>query len=123
MLDTIVPSLQAKLERQQLLPANLWEQLDEGAYLDYRDSTDFDTAWIEAYQKLRREGLTPTEQEQVQQWSRLAFDEVIRASGSGDLAAYVSDDIDLICCAHLLGLDDEFVNWLAGCYAEGRLPS
>ncbi|MFD1886047.1 hypothetical protein [Paenibacillus wenxiniae] len=123
MLDAMITSLQPKLERQQLLPATVWEQLDESAYLDYRDGADFDTAWIEAYQKLRREGLTPAEQDQLQEWSRLAFDETIKASGSGDLAAYVSDDIDLIFSAHMLGLNDDFVNWLARCYDEGRLPS
>ncbi len=123
MLHAVITSLQSKLKQQQLLPASLWEQLDESAYLDYRDGADFDTAWIEAYQKLRREGLTPAEQDQIQEWSRLAFDETIKASGSGDLAAYVSDDIDLIFCAHTLGLNDDFVNWLASCYDEGRLPA
>ncbi|GGI98896.1 hypothetical protein [Paenibacillus hunanensis] len=123
MLDAVINSLQQKLQQQQLLSAMTWEELDEAAYLDYRDGADFDTDWINAYQKLRREGLTPAEQDQLQEWSRLAFDETIKASGSGDLAAYVSDDIDLIFSAHLLGLNDDFVNWLASCYNEGRLPA
>ncbi len=123
MLDAKLTPLKEKVEQQQLIVPEVWEQLDESAYLDYRDGADFDTSWIGAYQKLRREGLTSAEQDQVQEWSRLAFDEVIRASGSGDLAAYVSDDIDLIFCAGLLGVTDEFVDWLAACYAKGRLPA
>lgn len=122
-MKTLISIIQPRLEQAQLLPDGLWELLDEQAYLDYRDRADFDAAWITAYQKLHRDGLKPVEQEQMQEWSRLAFDQVIRASGSGDLAAYIADDIDLIFCAHLLGVEDEFVHWLAECYAEQRLPA
>ncbi|MEW4368694.1 hypothetical protein [Paenibacillus kandeliae] len=122
-MRTLISIIQPRLEQGQLLSDGLWELLDQQAYLEYRDSADFDTAWIHAYQKLHRDGLKPVEQEQVTEWSRLAFEQVIRGSGSADLAAYIADDVDLIFCAYLLGLEDEFVHWLAACYAEQRLPA
>ncbi|ANF96089.1 hypothetical protein [Paenibacillus bovis] len=122
MEKTTIHQLQSRLQNGSLLSSDMWEQLDIERYLEYRDSADFDTAWIQAYQQLRREGLNPAEEEQVREWSRQAFDQVIRASGSSELAAYVSDDMDLVFCAHLLGLENEFIQELAGHYEQGELP-
>ncbi|WP_458119676.1 hypothetical protein [Paenibacillus sp. Z6-24] len=122
MEATTIQQLQFKLANNSLLSPDMWEQFDVERYLEYRDSADFDTAWSQAYQQLRREGLTPAEEEQVQEWCRQAFDQVLRASGSSELAAYVSDDMDLIFCAHLLGLDHAFIQELAGHYEQGELP-
>ncbi|WP_046213009.1 hypothetical protein [Paenibacillus wulumuqiensis] len=122
MEATIIQQLQFKLGNGSLLSPDMREQLDIERYLDYRDSADFDTAWNHAYQQLRREGLTPAEEEQVQEWCRQAFDQIIRAFDSSELAAYVSDDMDLVFCAHLLGVDHEFIQELAGHYVQGELP-
>jgi len=122
MQETTIHHLQTVLQNGSLLSPDMWEQLDIERYLEYRDSADFDTAWIQAYQQLRREGLKPAEEERVREWSRQAFDQVIRASGSSELAAYVSDDMDLVFCAYLLGLDHEFIRELAGHYEQGELP-
>lgn len=117
-----IETLKIKLNQGALLPASLLKELDSESYLAYRDRADFDTEWIGAYQKLQRDSLTEAEQAQITEWSRLAFTQVIQDSGDSDLAAYVSDDIDMIFTAFILEMEDHFINRLIEDYSAERLP-
>lgn len=117
-----IETLKIKLNQGVLLPAPLLKELDSESYLAYRDRADFDTEWIGAYQKLQRDSLTETEQAQITEWSRLAFTQVMQDGGDSDLAAYVSDDIDMIFTAFILEVEDHFINRLIEDYSAERLP-
>lgn len=117
-----IETLKIKLNQGVLLPAPLLKELDSESYLAYRDRADFDTEWIGAYQKLQRDSLTEAEQAQITEWSRLAFTQVMQDSGDSDLAAYVSDDIDMIFTAFILEVEDHFINRLIEDYSAERLP-
>lgn len=117
-----VEALKIKLSQGSLLPVTLWQELDIESYLEYRDRADFDTEWIGAYQKLERDSLKEEEQAQITEWSRLAFMQVMQHRNDHDLAAYVSDDMDLIFTASILELEDLFVDRLIASYVSDRLP-
>lgn len=117
-----IKALKIKLQQGSLLPASLLKELDSASYLAYRDRADFDTEWIGAYQKLERDRLTEAEQAQITEWSRLAFTQVMQGGGDSDLAAYISDDIDMICTASLLEVEDQFIDRLIEDYSAERLP-
>lgn len=117
-----IEALKIKLHQGSLLPAAFLKELDSESYLAYRDRADFDTEWIGAYQKLQRDSLTEAEQAQITEWSRLAFVQVMQDSGDSDLAAYVSDDIDMIFTAFTLDIEDHFINTLVESYTTDRLP-
>lgn len=117
-----IETLKIKLHQGSLLSASLLQDFDAESYLAYRDRADFDTEWIGAYQKLQRDSLTEAEQVQLTEWSRLAFVHVMQQGGDADLAAYVSDDMDMIFTAFILEVKDHFIDRLIESYLAERLP-
>jgi translation initiation factor 2 alpha subunit (eIF-2alpha) len=100
------------------------------AYLDWRDTDPFDSNWTAADARLKDHLAMITAEadrtwiEQLQEQGRKrVYMAVIRQTGHADLAAYASDDVDLIIGFLAAGKDDDFTHFLRTAYENGTLPS
>ena len=114
---------------QYSLAAIDFTAIDIDAYLDARDAEPFDQLWQEAYAaveqakaKERPEIIARLEQDSQQERERV-FKLVYRATKNSELAAYISDDFDLISNAWWLGIADQpFLSQMSASYLAGKLP-
>ncbi|WP_448956018.1 hypothetical protein [Labrys neptuniae] len=99
-------------------------------YLDGRDADPFDSNWTAADTRLK--GLLATAQADVdrawieklqEQGRRQVHLAVMRQTGHPDLAAYASDDVDLVIGFLAVGDEDAFVHSLRTAYESGTFPS
>ncbi|PYF72656.1 hypothetical protein [Pedobacter nutrimenti] len=103
------------------------EFVDE--YLDQRDSDPFDLKWTEANKYLEiyiDQNLSVKEIEEIEKikekWRVLFFQKVIKITQHPDLAAYVSEDIDLIIGYMLTGEKNSFIEGMIQSFENGELP-
>lgn len=101
----------------------------EGAYdswLDLRDSDEFDASWMSAHLSTKeRETSSPLGQDEleiVNHIREMAFLKTIRATGHSELAAYVSDDFELMARAARIGFEDRWLRALSDVYQQERFP-
>lgn len=91
---------------------------DADTWLDHRDAPVFEDHWLSAH------GSVPEVHEgwasEVRQMAYLA---VYRSTENPDIAAYVSDDLDLISRFAVAGVEDQWVQGLLAVYIGGDLPS
>lgn len=96
------------------------ETIDE--MLDSRDGRDFETDWLRVFQVLEQKKLSADDLEEIEKIREIAYKKTFAASGSGELAAYVADDFELIAKSLLLGFSDEWLNALFLAYLHGMFP-
>lgn len=96
------------------------------ACLDRRDSEPFDSEWIRVDKIVSERVLHGAERESIEalagKYRKLFFDKVIRVTGSSDLAAYVSEDIELILAAIGASVSEEFVFLMLDSYKKNNVP-
>lgn len=92
---------------------------DADSWLDARDSHIFDRAWVEAFSRV--EDVTPARW--VDAAAERAFKFVYELTQNGEVAAYVSDDFDLIGRFADVGVDDPWVAGFVAAYSNGRFPA
>ena len=108
--------------------AESWSEDDIEESLDSRDSPPFDSEWVEIDREIetRKSDLEISTREEAEksfdELRKRAYSMVIRKSGSSDLAAYVSDDFELICWDLLMKKDSSFVFSLINSYLSGNIP-
>jgi hypothetical protein len=99
-------------------------------YLDWRDTDPFDSSWTTADARLK-DTLAAIEVEADRAWIEKLQEQgrrqfhltVMRQIGHPDLAAYASDDVDLIIGFLAVGNEDAFVHSLRAAYESGKFPS
>jgi hypothetical protein len=123
MLD----SIRSRIADGTLLPPGYYESLECDSVLDARDRTDgFVSRWSRLHEQVgdrwaavRVPDHLRTQAEDIR---RDAFLVVSRATGQHEVASYVSDDLDLIVRAGLVGLTDPLLDHLWQSYDQGEFP-
>ncbi|ABI91525.1 hypothetical protein CH72_6464 [Burkholderia ambifaria AMMD] len=88
-----------------------------------RDAEPFDACWMTAFDEVDGEPGAPLDKQAVDALREKAFRLAFRASGNADIAACVSDDIELIARSRSSGRTDGWpteILWDA--YRNGRFP-
>ena len=90
-----------------------------------RDSRIFDAEWMRVYsavQDIEVEGELQTKNVIIDELREWAFKRALAISSHADVAAYVSDDFDLIARALQADYSDEWLGALWQEYRAGRFP-
>ena len=109
------------LEKGQLLATPLLHSDAIDAAIEDRHGAPFDSEWLRVGHLLSKVDMrenAPT----VSQIRELSFKAVYRTSNHPDMAAYVSDDFELISRALISGLNDPWLNGVFSDYASSRFP-
>ena len=116
-----------RIGRGELLGEDTLTGVDLDALLDRRDAAAFDTAWNAAFTAIEArwytEKIPRSVDKAIDRLRKAAFKAVSRATAEHGIAAYVSDDFELIARARALEFEDAFVAGLWAAYKEGRVPS
>ena len=100
-----------------------WSTEDYNNYLDYRDSEEFENKWLEAANKIQSY-TTNVELpiERIVKIREITFKRTFNLTQNPDLAAYVSDDFELIAENFLFDQKNDFINNMWDTYKMGELP-
>jgi wyosine [tRNA(Phe)-imidazoG37] synthetase (radical SAM superfamily) len=96
--------------------------------LDSREIDLFDNNWVGAYEALKQQLETLNENEKkeldefLEEIRKEAFIKTMKASKSSDLAAYVSDDFEMIGKALIIEFTNSFIDSLLNIYDSGIVP-
>ena len=113
----------------QTLDFSAWSTEDNelADWLDMRDAPPFDVEWTRAFALLGdREGEQPLAPEELQSLKKLreaAYAKAATATNDTEVAAYISDDLDLLARAARMGLEDDWLTSLRRAYDDGRFPT
>ena len=115
-------ALKGQIEAGRLLAANTFQNEALDVMLNMRDDVPFDSAWVKAYKLLERGNVASDKRVLVDAISELAFLSTYDLTQHDDLAAYVSDDFELIASAMALDIEDPWINGLWQSYKKGSFP-
>lgn len=96
--------------------------------LNSRETEPFDSNWVGAYEALKQqlENLNENEKKELEEFldeiRKEAFIKTMKASKASDLAAYVSDDFEMIGTALIIEFSNAFIDSLLNIYASGIVP-
>jgi hypothetical protein len=126
-VDSWLTSVLRRITDGTLLPVAYYAALDCNAAVDSRGQDgEFDLAWVRARKQLdrlwERAAVRPELRLLAEDIRREAFLAVSRASRQHEIAAYVSDDLDLIVRSRLVGLKDPFLDRLWRDYEQAESP-
>ncbi|WP_047853031.1 hypothetical protein [Burkholderia contaminans] len=98
--------------------------LDCDRALDSRDAEPFDAQWMASFDEVDGDPGAAVDRPAVSALREKAFKLAFGASGNADVAACVSDDIDLIARSRLSGRSDGGwpTHFLWNAYRSGRFP-
>jgi hypothetical protein len=108
--------------------ASDWDEVSIECALDSRDADPFDSDWVRTDETLESHKalIAPEVRAEIDAYSnelrKRMFAAIIRASGSSELAGYVSDDFEMICSGLASGFGSEFFFSLVAAYVAGRVP-
>jgi hypothetical protein len=111
---------------QILINLLLSEKIDEewcSKKIANRESALFDSEWIFEFDKIHFEKISVELKEYVDKIRKKVFLDVFRITQSSDLAAFASDDFELIIAAKITGISSRFLDNLAFKYQCGEFPS
>lgn len=118
-------ALKASLEGSSFLGAglaNLVKTHSIEEMLDARDVREFDALWTAANAEVEAAAEKVDSDDNPYEVSRLAYAAAFDATGSGDLAGYVSDDFELLGRALASHASSDFLCSLWAAYASGDFP-
>jgi hypothetical protein len=118
-------ALKASLEGSSFLGAglaNLVKTHSVEQLLDARDVREFDALWTAANAAVEAAAEKVDSDDNPYEVSRLAYAAAFDATGSGDLAGYVSDDFELLGRALASHASSDFLCALWTAYASGDFP-
>jgi hypothetical protein len=96
--------------------------------LDSRETEPFDSNWVGAYEVLKQqlENFNENEKKELDEFleeiRKEAFIKTMKAFQSSDLAAYVSDDFEMIGKALIIEFTNSFIDSLLNIYDSGIVP-
>ncbi|MDP8176137.1 hypothetical protein QJU83_01085 [Pasteurella skyensis] len=92
------------------------------AYLDYRDSEEFEIDWLQNSAELNECELTEDEVSELEALREFIFEQVFNFTSNGDLSAYISDDFELIGINLFLKKGNVYAENLLNFYKRNKLP-
>ena len=92
--------------------------------LDRRDQSGFIDQWEAAYQEVEDAGagISADQQQQIDEFREAVYMLAISQSGNEELAAYISDDFELICRHLLCKSSSKWIAALAAAYLDENFP-
>lgn len=121
-----IQELQSFIESGQLKTL-ISASTDWDDILDQRDRPEFESFWMRCFDKIETEWnareVPPESAALVGNLRRDAFLSVSRATNNHEIAAYVSDDFDLIGRGLILGSNLEGCEKLWNSYQQGQIPA
>jgi len=118
----MVEKLKAKIENNQIIKNELFDNYDLDELLDMRDDEEFDLEWMRVYEILKQVEMEENQKKVVDDIREVSFLKAYNLSKSSDIASCVSDDFELICKAYIMNYDDNWLNALIMAYAKGEFP-
>ncbi len=94
-------------------------------FLDMRDEEIFDDEWARVYDELEaleEDKISPQDAALMDKIREKSYLTVYHYTKSDEVAGRVSDDLELICKAHLLQYQDSWLEKLEQAYQEHTLP-
>jgi hypothetical protein len=118
----------AAIDNGALLGASVFEGVDCDAVVSALDASPaYEAEWLRLKEAVDRawEQAAPTSviRQLAERIQKHVFLKVSEVSGHPEIAAYVSDDFDLIVRGRVAGLKDGFLERLWATYQAGQLPS
>lgn len=122
-----VEEILSRIEDGSLLPADYYSENDNNAALDARDSDRlFENAYIEASKRVeaawKSSRIDKKRRDLVEHIRENGFMAVTDVTSNHEIASYVSDDLEVIAQAAILGLSDPILEWLWASYDKGEFP-
>lgn len=90
--------------------------------LDKRDESEFSDAWMQAYHLIEKQVTDPEVKSEIDAFRKDIFVLTFRSTGSSDLPASISDDVDLICSYYVLGIENKWIAHLLFTYLNDQIP-
>lgn len=90
--------------------------------LDKRDESEFSDAWMQAYHLIEKKVTDPEIKSEIDEFRKEIFVLTFRSTGSSDLPAYISDDMDLICSYYVHGIESRWIAHLLFTYLNHQIP-
>jgi hypothetical protein len=111
-----------------MLPPAYYRSLDCDVALDARERAgEFDHAWVSACDEVdRRWEVTAVDADLralAEEIRKESFSTISRITRQHEIASYVSDDLDLIVRARLVGIENSLVDLLWTDYERGEFPA
>ncbi len=118
----MLEKLKVKIENNQIIKKDFFDNHDLDDLLDMRDDEEFDSEWMRTYDILNRVEMDEKQKKTIDSIREMSFLMAYNLSGDSDVASCVSDDFELICKAYVIGYDDNWLNSLIMSYAKGEFP-
>jgi hypothetical protein len=127
-VDEWLEDMLTQILNDGFLPAAYFQQLDCDAVLGARDkSNGFESRWAALFQEVEirwpHSNITEIQRKLAEDIRREAFLKVSRVTGQHEIASYVSDDLDLVIRAKLVGMQDKLLVELWTSYQRGEFPT
>jgi len=114
--------LNEQISKGILLGDKIFCEIDIDCVLDGRDDDYFDSAWIDAHNSFKEIQFEINERKLIDIIREVSFKATYNHCRDSDLAAYVSDDFELISKALLTNFSNPFINALWECYKNHKIP-
>ncbi len=127
MMDRSLDTIMLGIADGTLIPAGYYAELDCDDILNRRDDDDeFVEEWSRLFEEVKQQwdeaDIAVEAREQAEELRQAAFLAVGEATNNHEIAGYVSDDIDLITRAELLGMSAPLLDRLWDAYQGGAFP-
>lgn len=100
-----------------------YQSIDADEFLDKRDSKEFESEWLNVYNQIDRNAIPDDIRKKSDELRKEVFLSIDELSGSGELAEYISDDIELLIFADYLKISGSWFEKFIETYEKGELPT
>lgn len=90
--------------------------------LDSRDDSEFENDWLKTSELLESKDFAETDLAEIEKIREIVYKKTFDSTKHGEIAAYASDDFELIAKALLSDFSDEWLNALFLSYLHGIFP-
>lgn len=118
----MLQKLKEKIENNMMFNIDYLQNINIDEVLDLRDDPIFDEKWIKVYEELTNISLSDDDRIQIDEIRKAVYKKVYEITEHGDLAAYISDDFELICKAYICNYEDAWLASMASVYANTKIP-
>lgn len=122
-MNAALAQLLTAIVSARLLRPDALTIVDADDLLARRDEAPFDTAWAQAFEQAKGLPAAAVDEPELERLREAAFKAVYDSTANADLAAYVSDDFDLVGRFLCAGLDSPVAASLPEAYARNEVPS
>lgn len=113
-------------ELLEKLNSSMFEEADFDEILDLRDEEAFDNEWVRVNdlvdQEKEKKGFSKEDEALVSKYREAAYKKVYELCEDSEIAAYLSDDMGLICESQLTNVTDPWLMELIKRYEAREIP-